>query len=152
MPPSLPEIRRVLVTIDYGETADRALAWAAALTIGCSAEMLVLHVVEKPMHFGTFGYSDSPGSPELSEDHARLETHLRARLSDSGLIVQALVEAGDPAVKIREVARRENVDLIVMGTRGKPGLEGLLFSSLTNKVVHHTGCPVLAVPPPFENE
>jgi universal stress protein A len=148
----LPGLKRILVSIDYSSTGDRALAWAVLHARTFAAELIVLHVIERGVHFGTFGYSETPGTPELSGDHARLEAHLREKLGDSGLVVRALVEVGDSAFKIREVAKRDSVDLIVIGTHGKSGIGDLLFSSVEEKIIHHTGCPVLTVPPTSEEE
>jgi universal stress protein A len=147
---TLPALKRILASIDYSSQGDRALAWAVLQAQTFSAELIVLHVVERSVHFGTFGYSEPPGEPELGSDHARLEAHLREQLAGSGLVVRALVEVGDPAIKIREVARREAIDLIVIATHGKSGIGDLLFSSVAEKVIHHTGCPVLAVSPPSQ--
>lgn len=144
-----PSIARILVPTDYSETADLALAWAVLQARAFGAALAVLHVIPSHLHLGSIGFADKAAS-DPEEEKERLATHVAAHLGDSGLTVQPLVEVGDPPLKIREVARREQVDLIVMGTHGTSRLEDLLFGSVTEKVVHHTGCPVLVVPPRTE--
>ena len=56
----------------------------------------------------------------------------------------AVVEFGRPADLIVEVAERENIDLIVLGSHGKHGV-ALLLGSTADGVLHHAQCDVLAV-------
>jgi nucleotide-binding universal stress UspA family protein len=48
---------------------------------------------------------------------------------------------------IAEVAREQNADVIVVGTRGHRQIASLIIGSVTHKLLHMTPCPVLAVPP-----
>jgi nucleotide-binding universal stress UspA family protein len=57
----------------------------------------------------------------------------------------ARIDAGQPAVRILELAEEEKADLIVMGTHGVSGYEAILMGSVTNKVLHKASVPVLAV-------
>jgi nucleotide-binding universal stress UspA family protein len=59
--------------------------------------------------------------------------------------VTGLVEDGDPAHRIVEVAGREGVDLIVMGRRGLGDLKGLLLGSVSHKVAQAAKCACLSV-------
>jgi len=59
--------------------------------------------------------------------------------------VKSFVEDGEPAQRILEYADKENVDLIVMGSRGLSDLEGLLVGSTSHKVGHLSRCTVISV-------
>ena len=59
--------------------------------------------------------------------------------------VKPLVEDGDPAERILSCAARENIDLIVMGSRGLSGLSGLLLGSNSHKVSQLAECALLTV-------
>ncbi len=52
---------------------------------------------------------------------------------------------GPPADQITEYASKNAIDLIVMGTHGRSGLEKMWLGSVTEKVLRHAGCPVLVV-------
>jgi nucleotide-binding universal stress UspA family protein len=145
-----PAVARILAPTDYSETADRALAWAILQGRTFAAEVTVLHVIPIRLHLGAIGFADQPEVEDPAKEGAHLAAHVAAHLGDVGVRVRTLVEIGEPALKIREVARREQIDLIVMGTHGTSRLEDMLFGSVTEKVVHHTGCPVLVVPPRSE--
>jgi Universal stress protein UspA and related nucleotide-binding proteins len=54
-------------------------------------------------------------------------------------------EEGSPADAILKTVEKEDVDLVVMGTSGKHGLDRFLLGSVTEKVVRSAKCPVLAV-------
>ena len=55
------------------------------------------------------------------------------------------VVTGTPYRKIVEIAEAENVDLIVMATRGRTGLSHLVMGSVAERVVRTTSCPVLTI-------
>ena len=54
---------------------------------------------------------------------------------------------GSPADKIVETAKKEGVDLIIMGTHGRKGLERAIFGSVCDKVVRNAPCPVVTINP-----
>jgi universal stress protein A len=60
--------------------------------------------------------------------------------------VRQAVEFGMPVDNIVEKAANEGVDLIVMSTHGRTGLEHMILGSVTEKVVARASCPVLVVP------
>jgi nucleotide-binding universal stress UspA family protein len=70
----------------------------------------------------------------------------KGRVEDLGnIVVRTVIEDGDPADRILEVAEREKADLIVMGRRGLGDLKGLLLGSVTHKVAQLSKCPCLTV-------
>lgn len=142
-----PTVARIVIPTDFSATADHALAWAILQARSFAAELVVLHVHSSHLHYGALGLADERSDAALAEDRARLDAYVAERFAGAGVKIRTLFEVGDPPLKIREVARREQADLIVMGTHGASRLEDLLFGSVTEKVVHHTGCPVLVVPP-----
>jgi nucleotide-binding universal stress UspA family protein len=80
---------------------------------------------------------------ELGE---RLVEGARWQAESAGVAkVKGLVENGDPAHRIVEIAQREGVDLIVMGRRGLGDLKGLLLGSVTHKVAQAASCACLTV-------
>jgi nucleotide-binding universal stress UspA family protein len=67
-------------------------------------------------------------------------------LRDQGMAVRPLVEGSRPATTILDVAEREGVDLIMVATHGRGGMERLFLGSVADRVVHHSACPVLLIP------
>jgi nucleotide-binding universal stress UspA family protein len=62
--------------------------------------------------------------------------------------VSQRIELGTAHVNITEMAEREAVDVVMMSTHGRTGLDHLLLGSVTEKVIAHAHCPVLAIPAP----
>jgi nucleotide-binding universal stress UspA family protein len=56
-------------------------------------------------------------------------------------------QAGNAAHAIADIAQQQGTDLIVVGTRGRTALAGLLLGGVTQRLLHIAPCPVLAVPP-----
>ena len=61
--------------------------------------------------------------------------------------LETRVLMGSPAEKILELAKKENIDLIIMGAHGRKGLERVLFGSVADKVVTGALCPVMTIHP-----
>ena len=145
-----PKIERIVVPTDYSACADQALAWAVLQAHTFGAALTIVHVVERHLHLAPAGLADEPDEGDVEADRARLEAYVADRLVGKGVEVQSMVEIGEPGRKIREIAQRLGADLIIMGTRGRSRLEDMVFGSVVEHVMRHTGCPVLAVPPPAE--
>jgi nucleotide-binding universal stress UspA family protein len=75
----------------------------------------------------------------------QIEEMMSADVSAELKVVSAV--AGGPAHIIADIAREENADVIVIGTRGHGQIASLIIGSVTHKLLHMTPCPVLAVPP-----
>jgi len=57
------------------------------------------------------------------------------------------VVQGDPAEEILKYVESEKVDLVIMGTHGRKGLDRILFGSVANEVVKRSPAPVLTINP-----
>ena len=71
---------------------------------------------------------------------------IERRLLANGFQVDCVVESGDPATVINDVANTYNVDSIIMTTHGRTGFNRWLFGSVTQKVISHMLRPVMVVP------
>ena len=88
--------------------------------------------------------------PEVIEEHDNVEVEkamgwARKRFEDSRLPFVPKLEFGDPSKQIIELAQKENVDLIIMGSRGHGSLPGMLVGSTTFKVLGACKVPVLVI-------
>jgi nucleotide-binding universal stress UspA family protein len=63
----------------------------------------------------------------------------------SGVTSERLIVEGNPASEILRIAEDDRIDMIVMGSIGKTGLEKFLMGSVAEKVVHNSKLPVLIV-------
>lgn len=131
----------VLVPFDYSAASRKALAVARSLVDDVS-QVRVLNVVQPlvappTIMVPTFDTGEIVGSSEKALAEVLQETDLTGAPAD--------VEVGAPGPTIVEYARRSGVDLIVMPTHGRTGLERVFVGSVAEYVVRHAHCPVLAL-------
>lgn len=143
--------KTILVCSDGSEHAIRAAQQAACIAKQARAHVLLLNVNDTAKELRPYvmpwqlelGETQEVSEAEREQEHVLQET---ARLfEDARVCCQLLREHGHPAAQIVRVAERENVDLIVMGSRGLNVLKSLLLGSVSDHVIHHAHCSVLVV-------
>ena len=142
---------RILVPTDGSSGVDRAVEHAVDLARTYGAELHVLNVV----NIASLSTEvNSEAVIEDLEDQGReLTSEIAERAADAGVEdVTSEVIHGIPHETILEYADEEDVDLVVMGTHGRTGLEHYLLGSVTEKVVRTSDVPVLTVRAPEESE
>jgi nucleotide-binding universal stress UspA family protein len=133
---------RILVPTDGSPTADAAMAEAIELAGAFDAEINVLHVIDSRQYDTSI---ESAVAPLEAEGEAYVE-RLEETAADADVPVATAIRVGRPARLILEYADEHDVDLVVMGTRGRGGLQHRLLGSVTDYVVTHAAVPVHVVP------
>jgi nucleotide-binding universal stress UspA family protein len=139
--------KKVIWATDGSEHADRAMVTAVQVAKDDDAELHVVHVIEKLGSGRAAGMEVFANEDEIKVKVAR---QAEAIAADTGLDTRAhtIVGLGDRiASRIAEIAENEGADLIVVGTRGHGALGSLVLGSVTQRLLHLSHCPVLAVPP-----
>jgi nucleotide-binding universal stress UspA family protein len=140
-------VRSILVAVDYSEVSAKGLRLGAFLARRFGAALSVMHVLRTIVQM-------PEGAADLGLRLQRREVRkLEAqRLRDfigsevpGGLAVQEVLGLGEPWQKIGLVARKRDVDLIVMGTIGRAGISGLLIGNTAEKVLRHCDRSILTV-------
>jgi nucleotide-binding universal stress UspA family protein len=144
---------QILVPVDGSEHAFQALKVACALAKAENRSIRLLHVVpnkevpEGLKRFAKVEHIQDP--PEILYETAIAENVLNAArdqaLAEDVHGVECSVEHGDATKGILEVAGREGVDSIVMGTRGLSDIQGMVLGSVAHKVAHTADCRVIVV-------
>jgi nucleotide-binding universal stress UspA family protein len=143
-------IRKILLPVvftdPFTDTSLHLRQQAAWLAHRFDAEIIMLHVVS-PLNY-PYGVLE-PGHDVTARDlHAQVVEYAQKNLDHTlppefdRIAVTRVLLRGDPAGEIVEMARNQNVDLIVMATHGHGALYRLLLGSVTAKVLHETQCPV----------
>jgi nucleotide-binding universal stress UspA family protein len=134
---------RVLVPIDHSEVSERALAAARDLASLSNGEVWVLHLREREVmpRMGLVA-NETPTEAGVQVQKA-VDELLNAGVKATGEVRNTIY--GHAAREIVADARLHNVDVIVMGSRGRSDLTGLLLGSTAHKVIHLTDRPVLIV-------
>jgi len=135
---------KILVAVDHSEASDRALLAARDLALLAKGEVWILHLHEREILTKT--------SVVMTDETEREATSMVeaavAKLTEAGVKAHGEVETtlfGYAARNIVEDAIEHDVDVIVMGSRGRSDLAGLVLGSTAHKVIHLTDRPVLIV-------
>lgn len=140
---------RILVAIDGSEHARAALREAIDLAKLADAKLTVI-AVHQPSSTLLIG---SPVVPtiDLGELEAAIEREYEELLERAlanvpgGVSVVKVLAQGQPAQAILDRARKDDSDLIVLGSRGRGGMASMLLGSVSHQVLQHSGVPVLVV-------
>ena len=150
--PAPAPYHHLLVPSDGSELSEAALGQALALAAHCGAHISVLHVRGNgPVPVVGMGEMLDPATLELlleasRRDGERILARALALAEAAGVEARAEEVGGDaPHQAIVTMARTWGCDLIVMGSHGRRGLEGLLLGSETQRVLLKAPCPVLVV-------
>lgn len=144
VPEKMPlKLDKVLLCTDGSEYGRRATARALDFAEAYGAELAVVSIVEISPEI----YSIAPQVVETKV--ANTETFLagiKKQAEGRGLKYKGLVrDSAEPYNVIAEIAAKEQVGLIVMGSHGRTGLKRILMGSTTERVIAQAPCPVLVV-------
>jgi nucleotide-binding universal stress UspA family protein len=143
-------INKILLAMDGSDQSKHALDYAVEISKKWSSKLLILSVVPP-----VFVPVIEPGL--VSENIERLKEETKKYYQK--VLIQAeeklnkhpdfqyktVLEYGKPCKVINEVASNENVDLIVIGSRGLGGITGYLLGSTSHRVADHCKMPILIV-------
>ena len=136
---------KILFAHDGGMLAERAMVFLEHVARIENAQVIVLHAYQVPERYAaTDGYEALHAqyeavAQEIVDDAVK---HLR----EQGVSAEGLVLPGDSARLILETADRENISMIVMGTRGPSSVTDVMLGNVSLEVLRYAHCPVLVVP------
>lgn len=143
---------KILVGYDFSAASDAALGWVNQLREIGKVQITVLYSNWPPDEARRLGYEGPlPLAANPKEIQRNLERDLKKRVATflSKQQVAAIVEPGwgNPEGYLFQMASRQHVDLIVVGTHQRQGLGRVLLGSVSRAVLHHAKVTVAVVPP-----
>ena len=146
----MSKIRKILAPTDYSDLSCVGLRRAFETAHESGAELIVLHVVDMGNDWLDRHENLGPVRTLMVEQTEFLDKFLREKFAEFMNLVEVRqkVELGGADVNIADLAGREAVDLVIMSTHGRTGLDHILLGSVTEKVMAHAHCPVMAIPAP----
>lgn len=146
-------IERILIPTDFSESSRHALKYAIELNASFKARLFLIHVLQDFTEFSEYNLSPSI----LPQLYLEFEENAAKRLEEmvTGMVppdmhCDTYILHGVAFYEIIQFSNQENVDLIVIGTRGRTGIKHVLFGNTADKVVKKAHCPVLTVRNPDE--
>lgn len=134
------KVERILSPIDLGESTLLELRYSINLAKQLDAKLYVVHVAE------FFNYKVPVFKRDALID--KISKKITAIAEDNEFEIENIVyETGEPAYKIIETAKQNNIDLVVMATHQRKGFEKFFLGSISEKVLMYSNIPVLVLPP-----
>ncbi len=138
-------IQKILCPIDFSAPSRNALRYANEFAKAMNAKITVMHVIQP-----------QPIAADVNVPYVPLEIELEKNAKDDlarivkedvheGVLVEQVLAFGLPSDCVIAQARKENVDLIILGTHGRTGISRLLMGSTTESVIRQAARPVLVV-------
>lgn len=148
-----PNIKKVIVPIDFSDFSKNSLRYSINFTRCFNAELILIYVVEPVIYPPDFsmGQIAVPSIDVEMDKKASEELRKLAKTEiPPDIKVRTIVKTGKPFVEIIETAAEENADLIIISSHGHSGMEHILFGSTADKVVRKAPCPVLSLREPIK--
>ena len=138
--------RNIVIATDGSENSKKAISYGIGIARLSGATVHTLYVVDT----STFSSIPMDGGWEemyevLRKEGERAVSKVKKLGEASGVNVRDAVLEGHPSSEIITFAENNNVDLIVVGTLGKTGLDRFLMGSVAEKVMRSSKIPVLIV-------
>jgi nucleotide-binding universal stress UspA family protein len=152
------KMNKVLIALDYYPSAQKVAEVGFTMAKSMGAEIILLHVITDPVYYssadfspimGFSGYRDVFALPlenndELIKASFTFLDKTKEHLGDKS--IQTMVEEGKFGEVILKVAKKEHVDIIIMGSHSQKWLENIVMGSVTEDVLRKTTIPLFIIP------
>jgi nucleotide-binding universal stress UspA family protein len=146
----MPEFKKILFPVDLSKVSAEIIPYVTTLARAFQADLHVLFVARIFKYYDTI-YVPPVSIVEFEEEivaggQRRLDEFVAEHLKDCCVSVVKVIP-GDPAEEIVRYIDAAGIDLVVMSTHGRKGLDRVLFGSVANHVVTMSSVPVMTVNP-----
>ena len=142
------QVKRVLIALDYDETAEKVASQGFAMAKAMNAEVILLHVIsEQPAYYSAYTYTREWQVDIISDLRVAIQKFLdkaKRQLGDESIRTE--IEFGDIAYVILGTAKDLNADIIVMGSHSRKWLENIILGSQAADVLKKTTIPLYIIP------
>ena len=150
-----PKISKILVAVDGSEGSMLAADSAIDMTKKNNAELIALNVIHSQKYLYSPAYAWRPVIPSTTnsiiknqeEEAQKWLAIVREKANDNKIMLRTefIIDPMSIVGAIVEYAERENIDLLVIGSRGLASFKKLLIGSVASGVVTYAHCPVMVV-------
>ena len=146
-----PQYKKVLFCTDFSENADYAFDFAYGIAKRDEGTLYILHIIPRNSNQA---YAESfVAMEDLEKIQKAVEGDVANNYNEryvnkiaNEIAYELVTKTGREDKEILTFAKQEHVDIIVMGTHGKTGIEHVFFGSIAEKVLRHSPFPVFIIP------
>ena len=145
----MPALKKILCAIDLSEQSESVAEYAVMLAKLADASIVAVYAAPTLTQYTGFHVPPNTIDNFVGEIVSGAEQSMKEFVTRhfADVPTRGVVVVGYAAEEILAVAEKEQVDLIVMGTRGRKGIDLILFGSVAEKVVKNAACPVVTIRP-----
>ena len=144
------EINKILFPLDLTENSSKILPYVLSVSEKYNSQIYLLHVVQDLNKWGKL-YVPHPSMDKFQEEAIKNAKKAMDKICENQLQscpnFQKRVVSGDTVDEILKIIESENIDLLIMGTHGRKGLEHVIFGSVAENIVKKSPVPVLSINP-----
>jgi nucleotide-binding universal stress UspA family protein len=148
----MSKVKKIMVAVDFSEFSNKIADHAGRLAEGLGAELIFVNVINQrdidmvnqiTLHTDKISLKDYING--LIDDRTEQMQRLLQDTNCTRIPHRFLIKKGVPFAELIETAKAEKVDMVVMGTKGRSNLAGILFGSQAEKMFRHCTVPLLSV-------
>ena len=144
------EIKKILFPLDLTENSSKILPYVLSVSEKYNSQIYLIHVVQDLNKWGKL-YVPHPSLDKFQEEAIKNAEKAMDKICENQLQscpnFQKRVVSGDTVDEILKIIESESIDLLIMGTHGRKGLEHVIFGSVAENVVKKSPVPVLSINP-----
>jgi len=146
-----PKYKKVLFCTDFSENSDYAFEFAFGIAKRDEGVLYILHVIPHiPNQEMLRGYVSEDTLSNIEKDLGQelednYKEHYTKKIEDA-VRFEVVTKSGREDEEILKFEKDEKVDIIVVGTHGRTGIEHVFFGSVAEKVLRHSPFPVFVIP------
>ncbi len=146
----MTEVKKILFPYDLSENAGKIIPYVLSVSENYDSTIYLLHVVHDLQRWGNV-YIPHPSMDVFQKEALEGAEKAMDRACEEQLEGRTNIErrivSGDPATEILKTIESEDIDLVIMGTHGRKGLEHIVIGSVAENVVRKSPVPVMTVNP-----
>ena len=148
----MSKIKKIMVAVDFSEYSPKIAKYASHLAEDLGAELIFVNVINQrdvdmvkrvTMHTDKISVKDYVDG--LKKDRTEQMQNLLTEANCSRIPNRFTIKKGVPFVELVETAKEEKVDMVIMGTKGRGNIAGILFGSQAEKMFRHCPVPLLSI-------
>jgi len=144
------QIKKILFPVDFTENSTKLIPYVLSMAEKYGSTIYLMHVVQDLLDWGGL-YVPHVSLEESQKEVLKSAEKLMDKICNEQLKgcpdFKRMIVSGDPALEILKIIESEDIDLVIMGTHGRKGLEHTIFGSVAGNVVKKSPIPVLTVNP-----